>query len=253
MTIAAIYCIITEDNKQTDIAADRGVLPDRALFGFSERRHGKMADIFDLFRQISGKREETALTAIAWLIVGLGNPGDEYRSTRHNAGFMTVDEIGRDVGARVDRAKFHALTGETVIGGVRVLLMKPMTMMNASGVAVGEAAKFYKLPPERVLVFSDDITLAPGRLRVRAHGSAGGHNGLKSIIEHLGSENFPRIRLGVGEKPRPEMDLADWVLSDFTAPEKLSLHSAALCAEEGLKLILSGDFDRAVQLCNSHR
>ena len=253
MTIAAIYCIITEDNKQTDIAADRGVLPDRALFGFSERRHGKMADIFDLFRQISGKREETAPTAIAWLIVGLGNPGDEYRSTRHNAGFMTVDEIARDVGARVDRAKFHALTGETVIGGVRVLLMKPMTMMNASGVAVGEAAKFYKLPPERVLVFSDDITLAPGRLRVRAHGSAGGHNGLKSIIEHLGSEDFPRIRLGVGEKPRPEMDLADWVLSDFTAPEKLSLHSAALCAEEGLKLILSGDFDRAVQLCNSHR
>ena len=125
--------------------------------------------------------------------------------------------------------------------------------MNASGVAVGEAAKFYKLSPDHVLVFSDDITLAPGRLRVRAHGSAGGHNGLKSIIEHLGSEDFPRIRLGVGEKPHPEMDLADWVLSNFTAPEKLSLHSAALCAEEGLKLILSGDFDRAVQLCNSHR
>ena len=166
---------------------------------------------------------------------------------------MTVDEIAREVGARVDRAKFHALTGEAVIGGVRVLLMKPMTMMNASGVAVGEAAKFYKLSPDHVLVFSDDITLAPGRLRVRARGSAGGHNGLKSIIEHLGSEAFPRIRLGVGEKPHPEMDLADWVLSDFTASEKLALHSAALCAEEGLKLILSGDFDRAVQLCNSHR
>ncbi len=210
-----------------------------------------MADIFDLFRQISGKREETG--PVSWLIVGLGNPGDEYRSTRHNAGFMTIDEIARDIGAQVDRAKFHALTGEAVIGEVRVLLMKPMTMMNASGVAVGEAAKFYKLSPDHVLVFSDDITLAPGRLRVRAHGSAGGHNGLKSIIEHLGSEDFPRIRLGVGEKPHPEMDLADWVLSNFTAPEKLSLHSAALCAEEGLKLILSGDFDRAVQLCNSHR
>lgn len=210
-----------------------------------------MADIFDLFRQISGKREETG--PVSWLIVGLGNPGDEYRSTRHNAGFMTIDEIARDIGAQVDRAKFHALTGEVVIDGVRVLLMKPMTMMNASGVAVGEAAKFYKLSPDHVLVFSDDITLAPGRLRVRARGSAGGHNGLKSIIEHLGSEDFPRIRLGVGEKPHPEMDLADWVLSNFTAPEKLSLHSAALCAEEGLKLILSGDFDRAVQLCNSHR
>ena len=210
-----------------------------------------MADIFDLFRQISGKREETG--PVSWLIVGLGNPGDEYRSTRHNAGFMTVDEIARDIGAQVDRAKFHALTGEAVISGVRVLLMKPMTMMNASGVAVGEAAKFYKLSPDHVLVFSDDITLAPGRLRVRARGSAGGHNGLKSIIEHLGSEDFPRIRLGVGEKPHPEMDLADWVLSNFTAPEKLQLHSAALCAEEGLKLILSGDFDRAVQLCNSHR
>ena len=210
-----------------------------------------MADIFDLFRQISGKREETG--PVSWLIVGLGNPGDEYRSTRHNAGFMTIDEIARDIGAQVDRAKFHALTGEAVIGGGRVLLMKPMTMMNASGVAVGEAAKFYKLSPDHVLVFSDDITLAPGRLRVRARGSAGGHNGLKSIIEHLGSEDFPRIRLGVGEKPHPEMDLADWVLSNFTAPEKLSLHSAALCAEEGLKLILSGDFDRAVQLCNSHR
>ena len=210
-----------------------------------------MADIFDLFRQISGKREETG--PVSWLIVGLGNPGDEYRSTRHNAGFMTIDEIARDIGAQVDRAKFHALTGEAVIGRVRVLLMKPMTMMNASGVAVGEAAKFYKLSPDHVLVFSDDITLAPGRLRVRARGSAGGHNGLKSIIEHLGSEDFPRIRLGVGEKPHPEMDLADWVLSNVTAPEKLSLHSAALCAEEGLKLILSGDFDRAVQLCNSHR
>ncbi len=210
-----------------------------------------MADIFELFRQISGKSEGSA--PVSWLVVGLGNPGDEYRSTRHNAGFMAIDEIARGLGAPVDRMKFHALTGDVMIDGVRVLLMKPMTMMNASGIAVGEAAGFYKLPPERVLVVSDDITLAPGRLRVRAHGSAGGHNGLKSIIEHLGSENFPRIRMGVGEKPHPDMDLADWVLSNFTDSEKLQLHSAALCAEEGLKLILSGNFDRAVQLCNSHR
>lgn len=210
-----------------------------------------MADIFDLFRQISGEKKDSS--PITWLVVGLGNPGDEYRSTRHNAGFMAVDEIARDLGARVDRMKFHALTGDATVDGVRVLLMKPMTMMNASGIAVAEAAKFYKLSPERILVFSDDITLAPGRLRVRARGSAGGHNGLKSIIKYLGSEDFPRIRLGVGEKPHPEMDLADWVVSNFTDSEKLQLHSAALCAEEGLKLILSGDFDRAVQLCNSHR
>ena len=231
-------------------AADRTPVPVGRFLAFCGKDLS-MADIFDLFRQISGKREETG--PVSWLVVGLGNPGAEYRSTRHNAGFMTIDELARDVGAKADRMKFHALTGEAVIGGVRVLLMKPQTMMNASGIAVGEAAKFYKLPPERVLVFSDDITLAPGRLRVRAKGSAGGHNGLKSIIEHLGSENFPRIRLGVGEKPHPDMDLADWVLSNFTDAEKTAMHAAALCAEEGLKLILSGDFDRAVTLCNSHR
>lgn len=210
-----------------------------------------MADIFELFRKISG--QERAPAPVTWLAVGLGNPGEEYRSTRHNAGFMTVDEIARDLGAAVDRMKFHALTGDVTVGDVRVLLMKPMTMMNASGVAVGEAASFYQIPPEHVLVFSDDITLAPGRLRVRAKGSAGGHNGLKSIIEHLGSENFPRIRLGVGEKPHPDMDLADWVLSNFTEAEKSAMHSASVCAGEGMKLILSGAFDRAVQLCNSHR
>lgn len=211
-----------------------------------------MADLFELFRQISGK-EEKGRGPVAWIVVGLGNPGDRYRSTRHNAGFMTLDEIARDLGVAVDRMKFHALTGEATVSGVRVLLMKPMTMMNASGVAVGEAAAFYKIPPEHVLVFSDDITLAPGRLRVRAKGSAGGHNGLKSIIEHLGSENFPRVRLGVGEKPHPDADLADWVLSDFTQAEAQAMHGAAICAGEGMKRILAGRFDDAVQFCNSYR
>lgn len=210
-----------------------------------------MADIFDLFRQISGKKEEKA--PVSWLIVGLGNPGEEYRSTRHNAGFLTVDEIARELGAAVDRMKFHALTGDASIGGVRVLLMKPMTMMNASGIAVGEAARFYKLPPERVLVISDDITLAPGRLRVRAKGSAGGHNGLKSIIQALGSEAFPRIRMGVGEKPHPDMDLADWVLSGFTEKERTAMHEAVPCVKEGIGHILRGEFDQAVQVCNSHK
>lgn len=248
MTTGAFYSIITEDNNRERQLRRMG-LPYRSLLGVLEEN--RMADIFELFRQISGKKEETS--PVSWLVVGLGNPGDEYRTTRHNAGFLTIDEIARGIGAAVDRMKFHALTGDAVLSGARILLMKPMTMMNASGIAVGEAAAFYKIAPEHVLVFSDDITLAPGRLRVRAKGSAGGHNGLKSIIEHLGSENFPRIRIGVGEKPHPDMDLADWVLSNFTAPEKEALHNSAGCAEEGLKLILSGKFDQAVQLCNSHR
>lgn len=210
-----------------------------------------MADIFELFRQIAGDRPSAG--GISWLVVGLGNPGDAYRSTRHNAGFMAIDELARTLGASVDRARFHALTGEATVGEARVLLMKPMTMMNLSGQAVGEAARFYKLPPERVLVFSDDITLAPGRLRVRAKGSAGGHNGLKSIIEQLGSDAFPRIRMGVGEKPHPDMDLADWVLSDFTPDEKVLLHNACICARTGMERILADDFPAAVQICNSYR
>lgn len=229
-------------------ATGREVLP--VAFGIRYERRADVADIFDLFRQISAKKEETG--PVSWLIVGLGNPGEQYCATRHNAGFMAIDEIARELDTHVDRAKFHALTGEATVGGVRVLFLKPMTMMNLSGIAVGEAAKFYKLPPERVLVLSDDITLAPGRLRVRAKGSAGGHNGLKSIIEHLGSEAFPRIRMGVGEKPYREMDLADWVLSKFTDDEKRAMHDAAICAGEGMRLILSGEFEKAVQLCNSH-
>lgn len=212
-----------------------------------------MDDIFELFKKISGERETAEREPVSWIIAGLGNPGRDYEITRHNAGFLCMDVLADRYGARVDRAKFRALCGEATISGRRVLLMKPMTMMNASGIAVGEAAGFYKIPPERVLVFSDDITLAPGRLRVRAHGSAGGHNGLKSIIEHLGSENFPRIRMGVGEKPHPDMDLADWVLSGFSESEKIALHNAAACAEAGMKLILSGNLPQAVQLCNSYR
>ncbi len=210
-----------------------------------------MADIFDLFKQIAGEKKDTK--PISWIIVGLGNIGDEYKSTRHNAGFMAIDELAMRYGAKIDRAKFHALTGDVTIGDERVLLMKPTTLMNSSGIAVGEAVKFYKVPPEHVLVISDDITLSVGRLRVRAKGSAGGHNGLKSIIEHLGSENFPRIRMGIGEKPHREMDLADWVLSNFTDSDKVAMHEASQCAEDGIRLILSGKFDEAVQLCNSHR
>ena len=202
-----------------------------------------MADIFELFRQISGKSEGSA--PVSWLVVGLGNPGDEYRSTRHNAGFMAIDEIARDLGAPVDRMKFHALTGDVMIDGVRVLLMKPMTMMNASGIAVGEAAGFYKLPPERVLVFSDDITLAPGRLRVRAHGSAGGHNGLKSIIASLGTENFSRIRIGIGAKPNPQYDLAAWVLGKLPAADRKAMTDRYPDIEEACKLLMDDNLQYA--------
>ena len=148
----------------------------------------------------------------AWLIVGLGNPGEKYENTRHNVGFQVIDELAERQGRPVQRLKFKALTGLLTIGGEKALVMKPVTYMNLSGEAVRPAADFYKLPPERILVISDDVALAAGRLRIRAKGSAGGHNGLKSIIQHLGTDQFPRIRVGVGEKPHPDYDLADWVL-----------------------------------------
>lgn len=210
-----------------------------------------MADIFELFRQISGAEGRTA-SAVSWLIAGLGNPGEEYRETRHNAGFRAVDYLAEQNGAHIDRMKFHALTAEIQLAGVKLLLLKPMTYMNASGIAVREASAFYGIPMERILVFSDDISLSPGRLRLRRRGSAGGHNGLKSIIEQLGSEDFPRIRLGVGAKPHPDYDLADWVLSRLPSAESDALNRAVACAADGVQKILAGDFDGAVQLCNSH-
>jgi len=158
--------------------------------------------IFDLFRQIEKKEETSA--PVSFMIVGLGNPGDKYRETRHNVGFVAVDHLAEGLGIKLDRAKFHALVGEGRIGDVRVLFMKPETYMNNSGVAVGEAASFYKLPPERILVLHDEISFEPGVIRIRRKGSAGGHNGLKSIIASLGSEDFPRIKIGVGKKPSPD-------------------------------------------------
>lgn len=166
-------------------------------------------NIFDLFKSIE-KPQDTA--PISFIIVGLGNPGAKYEKTRHNAGFIAVDYIAERLGVRIDRARFHSLVAEAHIGDIRVLLMKPETFMNNSGVAVGEAAAFYKIPPERVLVLHDEISFEPGILRIRRKGSAGGHNGLKSIIAQLPGEDFPRIKIGVGKKPSPEYDLADWVL-----------------------------------------
>ena len=154
-----------------------------------------------------------------WLVVGLGNPGGEYQNTRHNAGFMAVDRIADALGVRITKIKYKALCATANYRGQKLLLLKPETFMNASGLAVEAAAHFYKIPPERVLVLFDDISLPVGRLRIRKNGSAGGHNGLKSIISCVGSDQFPRVKIGVGAKPPPDYDLADWVLSTVSKAE----------------------------------
>ena len=201
-----------------------------------------MANIFNLFKQISNNNDSAA-GAIEYIVVGLGNPGKEYERTRHNAGFMAIDYISGRCGARVDRAKFSALVGETTIGGKRVLLMKPQTFMNSSGEAVGAAAKFYKIAPENIVVISDDVSLDVGRIRVRRKGSHGGQKGLKSIQEQLGTENYQRIKIGVGAKPHPDYDMAAWVLSNFDAHDMAAL--------DGLCLILEGKTEDAMQICNN--
>lgn len=212
-----------------------------------------MADIFELFKKISGERETAEREPVSWIIAGLGNPGRDYEITRHNAGFLCMDVLADRYGARVDRAKFRALCGETTISGRRVLLMKPMTMMNASGEAIRDAAAFYKIDPVHILVLVDDTNLAVGQLRIRLRGSAGGHNGLKNIIYQLNSEDFPRLRIGVGAKPHPDMDIADWVLSRFDSEARAALLPAFDVAAEGCGIFVGGDTDRAMQLCNTHR
>lgn len=209
-----------------------------------------MADIFDLFRQIESKTPAAAAQNVSWLIVGLGNPGTEYLATRHNVGFNAVDALAKHMGIRIDREKYHALIGEGTLAGNRVILMKPQTFMNSSGTAVSEAANFYKLDPAHIIVYSDDISLAPGRLRVRAKGSAGGHNGLKSIIAMIGSDAFPRIKIGVGEKPTPDYDLADWVLGKLPLADRDAVDNRHGDLIAGTEAIIKGDYDLATRLCN---
>ena len=158
--------------------------------------------------------------ACDWLVVGLGNPGDNYARTRHNIGFRAVDLLAKDLGVKIDRAKFRGLYAQAAYGENKLILLKPQTFMNSSGLSVMDAAHYFKLPPERIIVIFDDISLDVGRMRVRAEGSAGGHNGIKSIIGCLNSQAFPRVKLGVGAKPHPDYDLADWVLSNFTKEEE---------------------------------
>jgi PTH1 family peptidyl-tRNA hydrolase len=181
-----------------------------------------------------------------WLIVGLGNPGVAYENTRHNIGFQVLDALGERQKKPIQRLKFKALTNLFTISGEKVLVMKPVTYMNLSGEAVRPAADFYKIPPERVLVVSDDTALAVGRLRIRTKGSAGGHNGLKSIIQHLGTDQFPRLRVGVGEKPHPDYDMADWVLGKFTGEDKKAMDASVKRAADAIECIMAQGIDRAM-------
>ena len=189
-------------------------------------------------------------SAPTWLVVGLGNPGKGYEKSRHNTGFLVLDELAKRTGARVTRLKFKSLTDTVTLGGQKVLLMKPQTFMNLSGEAVGRAASYYKIPPERVLVLFDDVSLPPGRLRVRPNGSAGGHNGLKSIIAHLGSQDFPRVKVGVGEKPHPDYDLADWVLSGFSAADQKLIDQVLPLAADAAELVISQGCQAAMSRFN---
>lgn len=186
-----------------------------------------------------------------YIIAGLGNPGSRYEMTRHNAGFLAMDLLAIEEGFDIKKLRHHALVSDAVISGKKCLVMKPQTMMNASGEAVGEAAKFYKIPPERVLIVYDDISLDVGMTRIRRKGSAGGHNGIKSIIAHLGSENFPRVKIGVGKKPSPEYDLASWVLGRFPKEQEPDLKSALENSTKAVRLIVNDEMDRAMNLYNS--
>ena len=187
---------------------------------------------------------------VDWLLVCLGNPGDQYENTRHNVGFMVADELGERHNIPIQRLKFRALTNTITVGDEKVLLMKPVTYMNLSGEAVHEAAAFYKIPPEHVLVISDEVSLAPGKIRVRRSGSAGGHNGLKNIIAHLGTDQFPRIRLGVGQKPHPDYDMADWVLGKFQVEDKKAVEEAVKRAADAAECLIREGVDKAMNRYN---
>mgnify|MGYP003326452654 CR=1 FL=1 len=203
-----------------------------------------MADIFELFKKIS-KKKDTAFTP-EFIVAGLGNPDEKYTFTRHNAGFLALDYISQKIGADVKNLKFKSLVGRTFIGGHSVLLMKPQTYMNKSGEAVKAAADFYKIPPEKIIVISDDVHQSPGKMRIRRSGSSGGQKGLGDIIEKMGTEDIPRIRIGVGEKPTPEYDMASWVLGKIPEEDQKKLFSVFGCVNDALPLILDGKTEDAM-------
>ena len=189
----------------------------------------------------------------SWLIVGLGNPGKEYARTRHNCGFRAIDILAEKLGCKIDKLKFQGLYGQTVYNGCKLFLLKPQTYMNLSGRSVKQLAAYYNIPPQRIVVMFDDISLPPGRMRIRGDGSAGGHNGIKSLIQELGSQDFPRVKIGVGAKPHQEQDLADWVLSTFSASEEKDLaFSLEHAGEAALCIMDKGVQESANRFNGSH-
>ncbi|MCC8016571.1 MAG: aminoacyl-tRNA hydrolase [Clostridiales bacterium] len=188
--------------------------------------------------------------SVEFIIAGLGNPGAKYEMTRHNAGFLAVDLLAMQNNVNIKKLKFHSLVCDVNINNKKCLLMKPQTFMNNSGEALREAAAFYKIPAQNIIVISDDISLDTGKIRIRRKGSAGGHNGLKSIIENIKSQDFPRIKIGVGKKPNAYIDLADWVLGRFPKEQEADLKSALENACSAVQLLVDGETDRAMNLFN---
>lgn len=189
----------------------------------------------------------------SWLIVGLGNPGKEYAHTKHNCGYMALDILSEKLGCKIDKSKFQGLYGQTTYAGKKLFLLKPLTYMNLSGRSVLQLSAYYNIPPQRIIVIFDDISLQPGRIRLREEGSAGGHNGIKSIIAELGSQEFPRVKVGVGSKPHPDSDLADWVLSGFTPIEQKNIRFALEnAADAALAIMEKGVYESANRYNGMH-
>lgn len=207
--------------------------------------------VFDIFKKLDSERAPEPTGAVEYIIVGLGNPGTQYDGTRHNIGFMTIDELCDKYKLSCKKLRFKSLTCDAMIGGKRCLIMKPTTYMNNSGEAVVEAMQFYKIPPERTIIVFDDISLEPGRLRIRRKGSDGGHNGIKSIIYLSGSDAFPRIKMGVGAKPHPDYSLADWVLGHFKKEDAPVLEECFRKAVECIELMVQGKTNEAMNKYNS--
>ncbi|ARP49434.1 aminoacyl-tRNA hydrolase [Caproicibacterium lactatifermentans] len=187
---------------------------------------------------------------VEWILAGLGNPGSQYEGTRHNTGFMALDTIAKKAGVSIDKLQFQGQCAQAVVGGKKVLLLKPSTYMNLSGQSVTAAMRFYKLPPERTIIFFDDISLPCGRLRLRRKGSDGGHNGMKNIIYLAGSDQFPRVKIGIGAKPTPQWDLADWVLSRFSNEDSQQMQQSFQHAAEAAELLVNGKMVEAMNLYN---
>ena len=224
----------------------------RIVSGFIRKKDCNFRHICDILYEVNFtpkelfSRIEDITMNETWLIVGLGNPGREYEKTRHNAGFRAIDILADSLGCKIDKMKFQGLYTRVNYKGKKLLLLKPQTYMNLSGRSVLQLSAYFNVPPARIIVMYDDISLVPGRLRVRADGSAGGHNGIKSIIAEVGSQAFPRVKIGVGAKPHPEMELADWVLSTFSANDEKALkNSLEWAAEAALSIVDNGIYETA--------